>query len=422
MIQFLNPSWLWALTGLMIPIGIHLLSRKEGKTIPIGSLRHFEESVTAQARSLRLNEILLLIVRCAVLTTIVFLLAGIHINNSADSKKRWAVIEAGIGQTLPGKTLLDSLRAQNYSIHYLAQNFPEATDTTALTPVTNYWAALHDLTTRGLNDIVIVSYGLARNFKGQRPALPAYVKWISIPPQPAAYTASAVTLPGDSTWMREARSSAENTVLQTRRVATQQQSITGAAPQETITINVVAGEGFTHDRNIILACLNALQTITPHKLIIKTQEPSTYTADSNNWTIWLNRSEPQTITPHTLAYSPCAGNNLSAILPAAEAGMACPGAQPAGWTITKRLTQATALQENLVLTLAAIILPQTPTGEAAFHDQRVLPEPLIASIAPQQNAAVVKAASPETTGYEYWAILIVILVVAERWLAANRNQ
>ncbi len=422
MIQFLNPSWLWALTSLLIPIGIHLLSRKEGKTIPIGSLRHFEESVTAQARSLRLNEILLLIVRCAILTTIVFLLAGIHISNSADSKKRWAVIETGIEQTSQGKTLLDSLRAQNYSIHYLAQSFPEATDTAALTPVVNYWAALRDLTTRGLNDIVIVSYAYARNFKGERSALPANVKWISIPPQPATYIASAVTLPGDSTWVRQAQSSAESTVLQTRRVATQQQSITGAAPQETITINVVAGDGFAYDRNIILACLNTLQTTTPHKLIIKTQEPSAYNADAGSWTIWLSQAKPQTTTAHALVYSPCSGNNLPAILPAAEAGVACPDIQPIGWTLTKHLTQATVLQENLVLTLAAIVLPQIPTSEAAIHDQRVLPEPLIASTASQENTRVAKAAGPETTGYEYWTILIVLLVVAERWLAAKRNQ
>jgi|GEM_PF-632175 len=422
MIQFLNPSWLWALTGLLIPIGIHLLSRKEGKTIPIGSLRHFEESVTAQARSIRLHEILLLIIRCAILTAIVFLLAGIHISNSADGEKRWAVIETGIDQSPQGKTLLDSLRTQNYSIHYLAQNFPEATDTAALTPVTNYWAAVHELATRRLNDIVIVSHSYARNFKGERAALPANVKWISIPPQSTTYTASAITLPGDSTWLREAQTSAENTILQTKRISTQQQSVTDAVPQETITINVVAGDGFNYDRNIILACLNTLQTTTPHKLIVKTQDPATYNTGAQGWTIWLNQTKPQTITPHSLVYSACANNNLPAILPATEAAITCTDTQPVGWTLTKHLDQATVLRENIVLTLASILLPQTPTQEAATLDQRVLPDPLIASTGSQQNNPVAKAAGPETTGYEYWAILIVILIIAERWLAAKRNQ
>ncbi len=142
---------------------------------------------------------------------------------------------------------------------------------------------------------------------------------------------------------------------------------------ETITINVVAGDGFAYDRNIILACLNTLQTTTPHKLIIKTQEPSAYNADAGSWTIWLSQAKPQTTTAHALVCSPCSGNNLPAILTGCRSGCSMPR------HTTHRLDSYQAshpgnrtCRKTLVLTLAAIILPQIPASEAAIHDQRVL--------------------------------------------------
>ena len=46
--ELINPIWLWGLTGLMIPVGIHLLSRREGKIIKIGSIRHLDETNSKQ--------------------------------------------------------------------------------------------------------------------------------------------------------------------------------------------------------------------------------------------------------------------------------------------------------------------------------------------------------------------------------------
>ncbi|NBP69377.1 MAG: hypothetical protein EBU52_11590, partial [Cytophagia bacterium] len=48
MITFSNPAMLWSLLGISIPIAIHLLSRKEGKVIPLGSIRYLEESPSQQ--------------------------------------------------------------------------------------------------------------------------------------------------------------------------------------------------------------------------------------------------------------------------------------------------------------------------------------------------------------------------------------
>src|SRR5690606_33162258 len=72
---FLNPMYLWALTGLAVPLAIHFWSRKEGKTIKVGSIQFLKESDPKQASSVKLNEIWLLILRMLVITILVLIIA-----------------------------------------------------------------------------------------------------------------------------------------------------------------------------------------------------------------------------------------------------------------------------------------------------------------------------------------------------------
>jgi len=89
-----NPILLWALAGLSIPVAIHLLSRKEGKVLKLGSLRHVQETSTQQFRGIRLNELPLLILRCTLIVAFSFLLAGIFLPASKNIK--WVLVERGL--------------------------------------------------------------------------------------------------------------------------------------------------------------------------------------------------------------------------------------------------------------------------------------------------------------------------------------
>jgi len=92
--NFFNPIFLWALAGLSIPVGIHLLSRKEGKLIKLGSLRNLQETSTKQFRGIKLNEIVLLSLRCLLIIILCLLLSGLYWNSS--SVKKWVVVEKGL--------------------------------------------------------------------------------------------------------------------------------------------------------------------------------------------------------------------------------------------------------------------------------------------------------------------------------------
>ena len=106
--QLANPIWLWGLSGMLIPIGIHLLSRKEGRVIRIGSVRHLEDTISKQFKSIRLNEFILLGLRCLLIIILVLFLAGLDLNITGKNGK-WLLIEGGLDKDNEFSSLIDSL-------------------------------------------------------------------------------------------------------------------------------------------------------------------------------------------------------------------------------------------------------------------------------------------------------------------------
>lgn len=188
---FANPSYLWALAGLAIPLAIHLLSRKEGKVIRVGSIRHVEESNTSQFKSIRLNEILLLLLRMLMVILLAFFMSGAQCS-SADTARKIAYVEDGIQA--------DSLISSGYEIHEI--------------PAGSYWSFAEELNKSSF-ETVVVSRSKAENFRGKRIALNDNIKWITAEPASREYQALAWKA-GDSVFVRTGRSSAQVTSFSTR--------------------------------------------------------------------------------------------------------------------------------------------------------------------------------------------------------------
>lgn len=189
---FANPAYLWAFASLAIPLAIHLLSRKEGKVIRVGSIRHVEESNTSQFKSIRLNEIVLLLLRCLLVTMIVLFLSGAQCNGVLDKNIRWVVAERGVN--------VDSLISKGYEYHEMPQE--------------NYWTYVEDLNKLPY-EIIVVSHSYADNFRGKRVALNDNIRWITTEPASKEYDAIAWTA-GDSVFVRTARSNDVVTVFDTK--------------------------------------------------------------------------------------------------------------------------------------------------------------------------------------------------------------
>src|SRR5687768_698415 len=164
--QFANPIWLWALAGLLIPIAIHLFSRKEGKVIPMGSLRYLRESPTARYKNIRLNEIPLLLLRCLLITLLVLLLAGTEISWSPQQTNKWLLVEPGLETSDEMKPLIGKLQKEGFQLRLLARDFPLLSEKSNARPVDNYWSAAKQLASAQLDSVVVISYNYQRSFRG----------------------------------------------------------------------------------------------------------------------------------------------------------------------------------------------------------------------------------------------------------------
>ncbi|MBT1699386.1 BatA domain-containing protein [Fulvivirgaceae bacterium PWU4] len=420
MIQFANPVWLWGLLGLLIPVSIHLLSRKEGKVIPIGSLRHLKESDTAQFSSIRLNEILLLLLRCLLITLVVLMLAGAAIRQTTSSEKKWLVVERGIERERMAATLIDSLSAQGYELRRLTKDFPLLEDTLHNDEtIPDYWALAEALAAKPWNDIIVLSYNYVEGFNGKRQSMPDNIRWITYEPAPATFVAKAIALANDSVWVRTAQTSAEATMLNTTLERTAANAMT-VDQVDTIKVSLFYDLQFDRDAKIIEACLGAVQTVSPYKIIIDKKTTAQYKPTSNSWTIWLADQVPPAIQTPLIVYSACAGNLQPVMLRGEQARVLCNAA--AGnpdWMITRRLTEGLALDENLSLTLASILLSDRYMVDDE-KDKRQLAGKATWSATTEKEIRQADVAS--TPLESFLAIVLLLCLAAERWLAFNRNQ
>ncbi|MFN8345340.1 MAG: BatA domain-containing protein [Spirosomataceae bacterium] len=88
--EFLNPLMGWGALAVAVPIALHLWHRKKGKLLPWAATQWLSEKDLQPAKGIRLDNVLLLIIRCIVLVSLVFLLAKPILrqdSGSADERK-----------------------------------------------------------------------------------------------------------------------------------------------------------------------------------------------------------------------------------------------------------------------------------------------------------------------------------------------
>ncbi|MDQ2771566.1 MAG: BatA domain-containing protein, partial [Bacteroidota bacterium] len=61
MFTLLHPAALLALTGLLVPVAIHLFNRRPGREVAVGSLRWLAAGANRRLRHLKLEQLWLLL-------------------------------------------------------------------------------------------------------------------------------------------------------------------------------------------------------------------------------------------------------------------------------------------------------------------------------------------------------------------------
>ena len=175
----LNPTYLWALLGLIIPIAIHLWSRKEGKTIQVGSIQLFSESDSSQSSNIKINELLLLLLRVLAIATLVIILAQPFIKGKTENTSISYFVESGLLKNEKLTHVLDTL--PEGSVHVFTKDFPQyAQGENYKTSIPYYWQLAADLEDFPADSIVIFTNAYLNGIKGMRPTIASNINWITI--------------------------------------------------------------------------------------------------------------------------------------------------------------------------------------------------------------------------------------------------
>lgn len=177
---FLNPTYFWALLGIIIPIAIHFWSNKESKIIQVGSISFFKEADSQKSSKINLNELLLLFLRLLIISLLVFIMAQPQIKSDLNNRSITYIVEPSLLGSNKFQAVLDTINPDH--IKLLQSGFPDYDKKTSRNtePVPPYWQLAQEMEDLFTDSIVVFSQTLLTGIKGVRPTIKSPVNWIVV--------------------------------------------------------------------------------------------------------------------------------------------------------------------------------------------------------------------------------------------------
>jgi len=408
--NFIQPLYLWALAGISVPVAIHLLSRREGKVVRIGSLRHVGESNTSRFKSLRLNEIWLLLARCMMIAWLALLLSGAQCSSGGSkASSKWLLIEHGMHRDKNVIQLIDSLTREEFELRCLAEGFPLYDEDDSVATV-DYWGLADELRARRDHEIIVLSYSLVNRFAQKRISRPSNVLWISVDPGDREFAALARRINPDSIAIRLGKSDATGTTYSHAVIASHvsQNWVSPTStmdsililPIDTIKISVIGDDEHNNDARMLRAALNVIEK----EFSIRLSETKPENAD---WTFWLSPGRPL-VKP---------GGNLVLMIPQPSTRLIHQTSH-SEWSITRHLTPDEAVGSHLVTELAVVLLGQK--RDRITNDVRSMPDKMIWAQTGDPSGQLMDL-SPTRDLSTILALLFLLTWIVERLMALRKN-
>ena len=323
MFQLLQPTWLFAISGIIVPIAIHLWNNRQGKTLQVGSIFLLQENATKKARSLRLTDILLLLIRCLLIILLAFLLAKPVWKKqlTSYSEKGWVMIEKnGLQETYKNfKLVIDSLIRVGYKFHYfnkdfVADEFEDALKTNADLNSNNelpYWTLLKQLNEQVPTELPIYLFTDNRlnRFEGTRPEVSLNIKWSTYTKQDTSYRSlvKAYKTSADSIRLIISNSKAALSFYASAKIPANGNSQYKVSKDEnkivirsankidenveldTSSLNIlIYTDQFFKDAEYLKSAINAIQEYTQRKINVSIINDAANIGTGNDWLFWLS--------------------------------------------------------------------------------------------------------------------------------------
>lgn len=302
MFQLLNPIALFAAAAVIIPVMIHLWNTRRGKTLKVGSIALLSESSKKPARSLRITNWPLLLLRCLLLVLIAVLMAKPSWLENPSSKSGGWMLIPGNELTYAYQQhhgLIDSLLKKGFELHNLQPKHEKLLlqDSSSYTQSAprNYsnWSFLRylDAALPPNYPLYIFSGRLLQDYAGDRPSVNLDIHWVDM-------LASQQT----DTSLMASYVSKDGNVITTKRISTStgnfyEESAAGPAKiaNATAVINIGVYPGNNSaDASYLKAAIEAIAEYTGRNILIN--EGSS--PNQQQVIFWLQETEPD---PQTLA-------------------------------------------------------------------------------------------------------------------------
>lgn len=415
---FLNPLYLYGLFGLLVPIAIHIWSKKEGRLIRVGSTQFFPEAESKQSSSLHLNEIWLLILRLLLICTLVFILAQPMIPSSKQQSEQLAFISPQLKDHKQALAFKDSLVNQGYSLKWFTPGFPDIDEEVQTSDTTYFWQLLSDLEELQVANSVIVCNVKLKDVVGKRPMLNTQHSFVHFSNNEAnTFLVEAINTDKSRYQVIEGKSSGQVTVFENyspdeNKVTSEDGKLIVEGIQnsvsvlsDTISITIRNDDKYNKDAFFISSAIKTIQAYTKWPIVLSDDENA-------DWLIWLSDNEwPKSGFEQVLRINTRYNSDK----------LIAYDIQQSEYVLTKRLTSDIVVKENLVVGLLHL-LRQNHFNEAVTianqYDARMIDERQIQPKLKSISEITQKRSS--VAPYLWW--LLIVLFIVERLVAMIRKQ
>lgn len=414
--QFLNPSYLWALLGLLVPIAIHMWSKKQGRTIKVGSVKFLKASENPRSRSFQINELLLLFLRLLIVGLLVLIISGLSWKKSSQHSPLTYIIEASLLDTPEIKSLADEW-SEHFEVRLLQKEFPtyegEPVDSNSF-QAPFYWQLAKEMQYLPTDSIVVLTRSLLKGIKGKRPNISKKIKWIvkdtdgqeevKIGGITSNEGVELISVNSDATHLKfkkefQPLSSIENTNIK-------------LIEKDTIAVYLFSDPDFKAEARYIKASVQALGNYLDYPIQVKSiNNTEALKLADKDMLVWLSET-------------PISGNNGKVLQFKADKfakTLIIRGDSPDTYYLTQRLNSENSINGHLAEHVLDILDPYIEIESIAEkHDKRTIP---LDALQPNyNNESTYKSNEPiESSTVYLWAILTGLLLI-ERLLARYRKQ
>nr|WP_246496513.1 BatA domain-containing protein [Chitinophaga varians] len=288
--HLLQPIWMSLAAGIAVPVFIHLWHRRPGKVLKISSVQLLSAASVRHARSWRLSDWWLLILRCLLIILMALLLSQPVWRQPLTTRtvKGWVVTEQAAYPAF--RHQIDSLLQLGFQLHAADTGFSRLRRPEDLAPDTStasYWQLLRTLSQRVPADLPVYLFTgnrLAR-FSGPMPAVALTLHWQTMTPADSVINWNDYTyfLDNDSLRVRQGRSAPSGTVFSFH------DTLPGKADTTTLHCTIYTDK-YPEDARYLEAALKAVQQYTHRKINLLVVRQTTAIPASQDWLWWLSDS------------------------------------------------------------------------------------------------------------------------------------